>query len=109
MMDAPEGEPTSPSYTICLKVAGDGSLSVGVETGDPAAADSAMGDGEAEPDYKPVGSLEEATAMMQDIIANKGQMPEDSADADLAAAKTGYARKAKAGPSAPNPGALFGE
>lgn len=75
-------------YKICISVAADGSMTVGVEPPeDPAEAPEDTG-------FKPAASAKDAVAMVMQIIQAGGKMPDGSDDA---AFDSGFGKK-KAGP-----------
>lgn len=77
-------------YEICIRVGGDGKLSVGVESGQAEATEAAPGmepgatpmPEEAGGQYMPVESIKEALTMALDIYRADGQMPGDGGMAD---------------------------
>lgn len=107
--DASQPQGTS-GYLICLHVDGDsGQISVGVESDQEEASEGAQADEQQEQaDYTPVGSIGEALQLAKTIYQNNGQMP-DQGGADLAAAKSGYAKYSKGRPQMTAPGGMFGE
>lgn len=72
------GQSATAGYTICINVGGDGTISVATEP-----MEAEMGDGEAM--GSPAKDIQEALAMAIDIFKNGGQMPPDTASADMAA------------------------
>lgn len=79
---APEQEePTSGGLTIEIKVAADGSISVGVEPEGQEAAEEGGEGGEGESDMQPVASLPELFKLIKQIIAQGGApAPEDESE-----------------------------
>lgn len=77
----------SGGYTICITVAPDGSMSVGVESEAYEAAEEAGAQdaGMTKPAEQPVASIEEALAMVKQIYRSNGQAPDQGAAEDEAA------------------------
>lgn len=73
-------------YEICIKVAGDGSLSVGVESPQAEAAEvGAMGGADDDSSYKPAANIKEALTMALEIFKADGQVaPEDDGEDQFA-------------------------
>lgn len=87
--DMEQGEnEQNPGYTICIKVAGDGSISVGTEPYETAQEEAEEGAGP----YKPVGSAREAMNMAMEILRNNGKMPDGS---DEEAFQKGFGKQPK--------------
>lgn len=66
-MEAPEAPEDDGSYEICIRVSGDGSLSVGVEKG------SAEEQGEDESAYKPAENIKDALTKALEIFRADGK------------------------------------
>lgn len=86
-------------YTICLKVAADGGISVGVERegaemaeampSAPGAAPAEMGAEAESESYMPAASIKEALTTALEIYRNDGQMPDGGqADAEFGSGYT---------------------
>lgn len=81
-----EGAEQPGGYEICIKVAPDGSMSVGVDMEGEESAPPAPGIPPAAPEmdddasYQPVSSIKEAIQVVMDIYQNAGQMTNMAAD-----------------------------
>ena len=90
MMMSEDGQAEQPGgYEICIKVGGDGMISVGVDPADQEQAEM----GEAGEAYTQVQSIAEALQSAKEIYANNGQMPVQGTDEQQAMA--GYNKGAK--------------
>lgn len=84
-------------YEICIRVGGDGKLSVGVESGQAEAAEAAPGmqpgaasmPEESGGQYQPAESIKEALTMALDIYRADGKLPGDG-DQDSAEFDAGF-------------------
>jgi hypothetical protein len=94
-------------YEICIRVDGQGKISVGVETPGQEMAESDAMDGEMEDKgYTPVDSWPEALQIVQDIYKNAGQMDQRSPDEQLQA---GYDKARPMMQSKMTPKRVFGD
>lgn len=72
----PEAAAQPVGYEICIRVGGDGALSVGVETGEPAAP--VEGEAAAETAYQPAEDWKAAMRMATEMYQAGGTVPDKS-------------------------------
>lgn len=88
--DPAQEDDASGGYTIEVKVAGDGSISVCVEPEMGEMGEESSAEDAGEEDYQPVASIREACKLVTQIYQSQGQLPDSTADqADMA---TGYGK-----------------
>ena len=66
-------------FTVCIRVAEGGELSVGVQKPVQPTADGA-GEYMTDPDYRPAADRKEALTLALELLKNGGRVPQDEAD-----------------------------
>lgn len=90
---APEAPAAAPGFTVCLKVGGDGQMSVSVEPdGEDApapGADPSADPAEEAAEAQPVGNIGEALKLIREIVQHGGEQVDAAAGQDAMSAGYG--------------------